>query len=132
MSDKLKPCPRCGDHINTTIRTIVEQNSNFQNQNFDYEVVCKRCHMSSGLAFSKESAIKAWNTFPRHLNWTPKIPTEPGWYFIKYKGKITICHATYPKGSSYMTYRVIGSPDAWNMKYADEWAGPILEPIENK
>lgn len=78
------------------------------------------------------ATAEAWNALPRRLQWTKETPTEAGWYFIRYKGKITICRADYPKGAPYMTYRVIGSPDAWNTKHADEWAGPIPEPMEPK
>lgn len=120
MTDGLKPCPSCGYapvHCGGTTGTKVD---------------CYNCGMSGPRHENPSVSKAAWNYLPRHLQWTTETPTEPGWYFIRYKGKVTICYATYPKGSSHMTYLVIGSPDAWSSEYADEWAGPIPEPEEPK
>ena len=125
MSDiKLKPCPYCNGKADKWIEDACVY------------YVCTYCNLRGPDFFvekanSEEQAAAAWNALPRHLRWTTDTPTEPGWYFVRYKGKVTICRADYPKGSPYMTYRVVGSPGAWMMdEHSDEWAGPIPEPQE--
>lgn len=128
---KKLPCPRCGKLKRTAVRRMSRM-LNPREWEAGWEVECGNCCMSSGIAQTKEKAVELWNSLPRPLRWTYEDPTEPGWYFIKYKGKVTICYADYPKGSPYMTYRVVGIPGAWNTKHADEWSGPIPEPMEPK
>lgn len=50
MFDKLKPCPFCGSSMCQT----------YLSGEF-YYVRCNRCNSTSGLADTKDAAIKAWN-----------------------------------------------------------------------
>lgn len=57
--DELKPCPFCGGKasINFDSEAIVDS----QGRHWAYNVVCDKCCATSGLAYSIEMAIEAWN-----------------------------------------------------------------------
>ena len=53
MSDKLKPCPRCGAEVNvnkwsTRMETV-------------YQVQCKKCGNKGSLYLTRQEAIETWN-----------------------------------------------------------------------
>ena len=63
-----------------------------------------------------KDAIEAWNAIPRHLRWTKEPPQVPGWYWFRNMSKPQIVHLNGVKNRK---------PHP-----ADEWAGPIQEPVE--
>ena len=108
---ELKPCPACGSEAIITgcggLRAICK--------NWD-------CQMTGPRMYTRKDAITAWNALPRPLRWTNEPPAEPGWYWFRNmhtKGEIylpQIVHTVQIKGRK---------PHP-----ADEWAGPIQEPVE--
>lgn len=103
MSEKLKPCPGCGcTHLHFEIGI--------------FRVSCGGdCLMKGPKKDSMEDAIAAWNALPRPLRWTKELPTEPGWYWFRNLSKPQIVHLNGVKDRK---------PHP-----ADEWAGPIQEPV---
>ena len=59
MSEELKSCPFCGGEAYISCDT--EGTIDTQGRMWAYTVVCKSCCSSSGLGYSVEQAIKAWN-----------------------------------------------------------------------
>ena len=59
IKDKLKPCPFCGG--NARISADTEATRDLQGRLWAFTAVCDRCCATSGLTFSPDRAIKAWN-----------------------------------------------------------------------
>lgn len=99
---ELKRCPYCGNDA-----VIYNTNTVF--------VECKYCHASGPYMKTAQDAIAAWNAIPRSLRWKKEQPTEPGWYWFRNLSKPQIVHLNSVKNRK---------PHP-----ADEWAGPIQEPV---
>lgn len=56
---ELKPCPFCGGKADYVYNSEAVEDA--MGRKWAYTVVCGRCVTSSGLCFSKEQALKAWN-----------------------------------------------------------------------
>lgn len=78
-----------------------------------------------------KSVIKA-------LNWTPALPTKPGWYWIKAKNKkrfiAQVVYVEYRSGKKLCVwyYSVIFGRMMRNRVSSvgkHQWAGPIKEPL---
>ena len=108
MSDDLKPCPACG-HYATVYNIDVPGMVYVSCEDRD-------CSVCGPFGEDEEKAIEAWNALPRHLRWTKEPPTEPGWYWFRNLSKPKILHLNGVKNRK---------PHP-----ADEWAGPIQEPVE--
>ena len=119
MSEELTPlpCPACGNPnvvVNVTTRAAVH---------------CPDCGMYGPCAptFSKEYAIRQWNSLLRALEWT----NEPhlgawNWWRDEYG---CIPRYVYQDGTVAITMLMVRVP------YQDlggQWAGPIPEPREPK
>ena len=59
MSEKLKPCPFCGG--NASLHFDPEGVKDTMGRKWAYTITCNRCAASSGLCFSMEQAVDAWN-----------------------------------------------------------------------
>lgn len=59
MANELKPCPFCGG--NARISADSEATRDSQGRLWAFTVVCDRCCATSGLTYSPEKAIEAWN-----------------------------------------------------------------------
>lgn len=115
---ELKPCPHCGG----TDLQIVETD-----MTCCIRCCTKGCWLERHTKEWKPSAIKAWNTIPRHLRWTKEPPTEPGFYWFRneeVEGIIQICNSV--KGL-YVMYH--GNDEEWDLPEG-EWSGPIQEPVK--
>ena len=112
MLEKLKPCPVCG-HTPEHPRDFFDCDG----ENVFY-VGCdnKDCPADIGIIHEDvEEAAHRWNAMPRPLRWTKEPPTEPGWYWFRNMSKPQIVHLNGVKNRK---------PHP-----ADEWAGPIQEPV---
>ena len=106
----LLPCPACGNPnvvVNVTTRAAV---------------YCPDCGMYGPCAptFSKEYAIRQWNSLLRALEWTNEPPKMPGWYWHRCEEGVVTMRRVW-KGD-------IETPS----KISQQWAGPMLEPREPK
>lgn len=99
---ELKPCPHCGgeSYLHTEDVFFVE---------------CWKCRFSGPDSCTEEDAVESWNALPRPLRWTKETPTDPGWYWFRNLSKPQIVYLHSVKNRK---------PHP-----ADEWAGPIQEPI---
>lgn len=107
MNIKLKPCPHCGS---TDLQ--IDWNGVYE----CHFVRCFNCHMQGPEIYGKNKAAGCWNALPRHLRWTKEPPTEEGWYWFRNLSKPQIVHTSGIKNRK---------PHP-----ADEWAGPIQEPVK--
>lgn len=57
--EKLKECPFCGGNASHVYDTEAAEDT--MHRKWAYTIVCDRCAASTGLCFSREQAIKAWN-----------------------------------------------------------------------
>ena len=129
MSDiKLKPCPYCqSDNVSVECSQLF------------YYVFCNGCQMAGpdvskeeGEVIAEEQAAAAWNALPRHLQWTTKTPTEPGWYFSRANSIVNVVLlGGSPEGLCVLDGGKL-CPINWfsHGGRAVEWAGPIPEPQE--
>lgn len=142
MSDiELKPCPRChSDYVSVECSLGIDGDG--LNRYFYYGF-CGFCHMAGpdvnneeGEGIAEEQAAAAWNHLPRHLCWTTKTPTEPGWYWYRLNEKDNISMTYVDVYGTVITYYPNLCPDGWsqqNLKNIHgQWAGPIPEPQEPK
>lgn len=104
---ELKPCPACGG----TDLQIVETD-----MTCCIRCCTKGCWLEGPTKEWKPSAIEAWNAMTRPLRWTHDQPQVPGWYWFRNMSKPQIVHLNGVKNRK---------PHP-----ADEWAGPIQEPVE--
>lgn len=126
MNEHLKPCPRCGNPAITII------------QDFEYDglwnAACMKCHTRTLMCATREEAIDEWNASHshKHLHWTEKLPTEPGWYWYddeeEPSEKPYIVHIETSRFDKrlYVRGRSIARLD----ESLGRWAGPIEEPKE--
>ena len=64
------------------------------------------------------------------MKWTSEPPTEPGWYFMRQGGQVTVCRVVlYCDGLVAMFGAMRQSVD-FMKKIGAQWAGPIPEPVE--
>jgi len=59
MSEKLKPCPLCGERVE-----VKKENYN-EDQDVSFGIECSECFCNVSFYSTREKAIKAWNT--RHV-----------------------------------------------------------------
>lgn len=102
---ELKPCPACGSEA--IITGCGEKRA-----------ICKNwdCQLVGPRRLDRDDAAAAWNALPRHLRWTHEQPQVPGWYWFRNMSKPQIVHLNGVKNRK---------PHP-----ADEWAGPIQEPVK--
>ena len=120
MSETLRGCPHCGP------RTEVDVNS--------IQLVCLSCGLhgpvTAGQGEDCTAAIAAWNSLPRHPQWTTEPPTEPGWYWRQQGHCIpTIVKVTdrnFGRGEKCLA--VDGETREYFLTCNAQWAGPIPEP----
>lgn len=106
----LLPCPACGNPnvvVNVTTRAAVH---------------CPDCGMYGPCAptFSKEYAIRQWNSLLRALEWTNEPPKVPGWYWYLNSNNATV-------KMMHIASRPFGIAAGTQL-----YAGPIPEPREPK
>lgn len=59
------------------------------------------------------------------MNWTKKIPEEPGYYFLRDYGEELIVEVIMTvNGSEYLEYGIINRVDCYDLSDA-RWLGPI-------
>ena len=110
---ELKPCPYCGETPKRPEAFFGPDGENL------WGVSCENvnCHVDIGVWHEDEDeAICMWNALSRPLRWTKEPPTEQGWYWFRNLSKPQIVHTSGIKHRK---------PHP-----ADEWAGPIQEPVE--
>lgn len=86
--------------------------------------VCTQCDACGPSCATKDEACIKWNSIPRPLKWSSEPPTEIGWYWNRthrFPEEASILFLTRDKVNTIQKYR---------RGAADEWAGPILAPID--
>ena len=64
------------------------------------------------------------------LKWTSEPPQEPGWYWLRYEGRIEVAKVYHADGD--WCCQFAGDNGAWLLsENAEDWAGPIPKPTEN-
>ena len=122
MSDiKLKPCPGCNGQAEMGYGDGC------------YYVYCTHCNTCGAgeVACSpddEEKAAAAWNSLPRHLQWTTETPTQDGAYWYRSK-----------EGEKLLAYidneqvTLLDFPGQEHIDFFNgQWAGPFPEPQEPK
>ncbi len=62
MSDKLKPCPFCGDAAKIKMHKYLRRFASQDNPNeYYWRVECLSCGAGINAYFTEQEAIKAWN-----------------------------------------------------------------------
>ena len=59
MQKELKPCPFCGGNARMSCDTEATRDS--QGRLWAYTIVCDSCCATSGLTYTSDRAIEAWN-----------------------------------------------------------------------
>lgn len=59
MGEELKKCPFCGSEANTVFDPDGTEQPGLGK--WAYTVVCRNCCASTGVCYSKEKSIEAWN-----------------------------------------------------------------------
>ena len=57
--EELKKCPFCGGKANLSVDT--EATRDTENRLWAYQITCGKCCSTTGLCWSVEMAIRAWN-----------------------------------------------------------------------
>ena len=120
MSEKLKPCPRCGSRK----RLAVEQTTKVE-----WRQKCNRCQFSAGTCASKEEARVVWNALPRKLRWTKATPTTLDFYWNRDGRLLRIGEILEISGALWCHFAGESEPQLLEL-IGGEWAGPIPEPEE--
>ncbi|ATD81113.1 MULTISPECIES: Lar family restriction alleviation protein [Desulfovibrio] len=126
---ELKPCPFCG--AQPTLRENIYYGSGEYLASINCPCingdVAESYFLRSGETQKQATnkSIAAWNTrtepLPRALTWTTDPPKVPGWYWwrdVSHKGEATIQYMSQSQVERLKTYP------------GEEWAGPILTPLE--
>lgn len=75
-SDKYAPCPICRERKATLHREIACVG-------MGYAVTCW-CGVRSKVMNTEEEAVLIWQAMPRDQTWTPDMPTQIGWYWMRH------------------------------------------------
>lgn len=128
MSEKMKPCPRCG-----SIKTIVHSAFIGGQLRFFVECADDTCAHHGGVMLSEKEAIDDWNALPRRPHYTTERPTKPGWYWYipadNYYGDLRPLHVEDVEGTMFYGDPMLGVARLVSMSKAGQWAGPIDMPI---
>lgn len=63
------------------------------------------------------------------LVWTKNPPSAPGFYWVKFRGDITVAKVEkYSDGSPGFMIDIIASDEPFEFKEFSHWCGPIVPP----
>ena len=100
---KLKPCPFCGsktEFVETTCK---------HTQTPIIFAKCRHCKIESDWYDTKEKACAAWNHRQVEMTeWTGKVPTEPGYYFIN-EPYLQVAEIVWNEGCAELDFAVAGN-----------------------
>lgn len=111
----LLPCPVCGGKADIIDAFERDEKGHVA---IGWSAYCTRGCLTTSEHGSREKAAASWNALPRALEWTDEPPKVPGYYWWRNLSKPQVVHSNNFKNRK---------PHP-----ADEWAGPINEPREQK